>query len=106
MHEERSNRYDFEGKSNRFMEFISREMMRNKNHKSHAEQPKPKTNVRLIQHRADSSPTTPKLKPIPTTSLTSTHSHKLPGNVVAPVSSKAAPKAVILTKVQANSRKI
>lgn len=45
MHDERANRYDFEGKSNRFMEFISREVMRNKHHQSHAENIKQKNNV-------------------------------------------------------------
>ena len=59
--------------------------MRNKNHKSHAEQPKQKTNVPLIQHRVDSSPTIPKLNLIPITFLIYTHNHKLPGNAEGPV---------------------
>ena len=96
--EDRMNRYDFEAKSNRFMEFISREMMRNKNHKSHAENPKTKNNVSFIPYRAESSPTTPNPKPMLSIYLKYTHNHKSPSKDVEPVSLKVVQKAVIQTK--------
>lgn len=43
-----SAQYDFDNKSNRFMEFVSREMMRRNKNKSYAEQPKQK-NVLLVR---------------------------------------------------------
>ena len=45
MNESGKNRYDIDTKSNRFMEFVSREMMRSKRNRSYAEQPKSRNNV-------------------------------------------------------------
>lgn len=54
MNEQSSYRYDIDSKSNRFMEFVSREMMRSKRNRSYAEQPRHRTNVLIGLARARS----------------------------------------------------
>ena len=59
--------------------------MRNRHHKSHAEQPKQKTNVQLIQHRVGSLRTIQKPKQMQSIFLMFIRSHKFKGKEEAPV---------------------
>lgn len=92
--DERLNRYDFEGKNNRFMEFISREMMRNKHHQSHLNHPK--NNVTPSISRVE--PTSPRIRPPLSILPAFTPSPNSTNNAEGPACSKVPQRVVIQMK--------